>query len=386
MKIAIVVSTLKAGGMERVAVNLADAYHELGHETHLIYLKNRPPQLLPTNNNIPVHLFNLKKESFLTIIGLFWYFICKIINIFVSGSFPIFFAYIQSFIFAKKLKQLEKDNKFDFVIFRGQGTFEQIWPIKDQRFVFVRENISNKNKYGMLSKNIFNKLYADRHIACVSNGVLDDFLEVKNEHAIQNKSLHQINNPINIGQIKTASQENVATHDKPYILGLGRLVPQKNFSLLVEAYSILKNRHNIHQDLVIVGNGRDIDNIKQKVRELDLIENVHFKGLQLDPYPWYKQSDLFVLSSKHEGLGMVLIEALASGTRIISTDSKGGVRTIMNGYFEQFLAEETPESLAERMLFALNTPNDEQYQMHASQTLNEFDGKEVAQKFISTYL
>ena len=62
MKIAVVVSSLKMGGMERVAVNLADSFHESGHSTDLIYLQNRKKEIKPRNKAIPIRLFNLKKS------------------------------------------------------------------------------------------------------------------------------------------------------------------------------------------------------------------------------------------------------------------------------------------------------------------------------------
>ena len=65
MRIAVVVNCLKIGGMERVAVNLADAFHDAGHDTNLIYLKNRKCEIKPKNLALPVHLFNLKKSVLL---------------------------------------------------------------------------------------------------------------------------------------------------------------------------------------------------------------------------------------------------------------------------------------------------------------------------------
>ncbi|MDN3684031.1 glycosyltransferase [Vibrio sinaloensis] len=57
--------------------------------------------------------------------------------------------------------------------------------------------------------------------------------------------------------------------------------------------------------MVIIGAGNDLANIQNEVERLDLTSKVHFKGQQTNPFPWYKQADLYVLSSKHEGLGMV---------------------------------------------------------------------------------
>ncbi len=113
---------------------------------------------------------------------------------------------------------------------------------------------------------------------------------------------------------------------------------------------------------------------------------LHFKGQQSNPFPWFQQADLFVLSSKHEGLGMVLVESLACGTKVVATDCSGGVRDVMNGVLEPYLSKETAESLAEKMLFALNTEWDDVYNQGVEEILSQFNGGKVTEKFIQKYV
>lgn len=387
MKIAVIVSTLKIGGMERVAVNLADAFHEAGHTTDLIYFKNRKKEMSPRNTNIPVRLFNLKKSVLCSGIGMFWFIICKLMNILFRKTFPIWFAYAESIAFKRQLKNLEnKNGKFDLIIFRGQGTFEHIWSVQDNRFVYVCENVQKKQMYGKLSKWIFHKLFQHRNVVCVSNGALTSFIDMTSTHQIATNKAITLNNPNDFTKIKEdANSFKQALHHKPFILGLGRLVPQKNFSLLVEAYHRAISLYKIEHDLIIVGAGKDLNNIKAVVEKLKLSERVHFKGQQKKPFSWYQQADLFVLSSKFEGLGMVLIEALACETKVVSTDSKGGVRQIMNGQLAPFLAQETPESLAERIHYALQQQWDDSFTDFVRQTLKKFDGKIIVKHYIQEF-
>lgn len=388
MRVAIVVNCLKIGGMERVAVNLADAFHDSGHKTDLIYLKNRKREIEPKNSTLPVHLFNIKKAALLSGVGTVWFVFCKLLNLLAAKTFPIWFAYIESYFFRQKLKKLEAQNgkPYDLIIFRGQGTFEHLWPIQDERFVYVCENVQKKEMYGRLSKWVFTKLFAKRNVTCVSQGALDSFIDMAKTHHIAPNKATVINNPNDFEHIRQQAQSNVADlHTAPYILGLGRLVPQKNFSLLVQAYHYAIEAHGIAQDLVIVGSGNDLKNIQDEVKRLGLTDRVHFKGQQTNPFPWYKNADLYVLSSKHEGLGMVLLESLACGTPVVCTDSKGGVRQIMNGALEPFLALETPQSLGEKMHFALNQPWDNEFNHFIQTTLNKFDGKQVARDFIDEF-
>ncbi|MFB9213630.1 glycosyltransferase [Vibrio sinaloensis] len=388
MRVAVVVNCLKIGGMERVAVNLADAFHDAGYRTDLIYLKNRKREIEPKNADLPVTLFNIKKQSLLSGIGTFWFLACKILNLFCAKTFPIWFAYIEAYFFKRQLKRLEQRNgqPFDLVVFRGQGTFEHIWPIKDERFVFVCENVQKKDMYGRLSKWIFSGLFDSRNVTCVSQGALDSFRDMVATHQLTPKKAIVINNPNDLSNIRNKStQSEHPLHDKPYILGLGRLVPQKNFTLLVQAYHYALKNYPIEQDLVIIGAGNDLANIQNEVERLDLTSKVHFKGQQTNPFPWYKQADLYVLSSKHEGLGMVLIESLACRTPVVSTDSQGGVRQIMNGLLEPFLAQETPESLGDKIYFALSQPWDSEFNEFVERTLHKFDGAGITNDYISEF-
>lgn len=389
MRIAIVVNCLKIGGMERVAVNLADAFCDAGHYTDLIYLKNRKKEIEPRNSKVSVHLFNLKKAVLLSGIGLIWLIICKVLNVVFKKTFPLWFAYAEAHFFRNKLEKLERKNgqPFDLIIFRGQGTFEQLWPLHDDRFVYVCENVQKKNMYGHLSSWIFNRLFQNRNVICVSQGALTSFQDLISTHHISPKKAITLNNPNNFLHIHDeANQCKKVLHDKPYILGLGRLVPQKNFTLLIQAYHQLIKKHHIQHDLVIVGAGPDQKNIEQEIKKLKLEDKVHLKGQKTQPFPWYQQADLYVLSSKHEGLGMVLIEALACGTKVVSTDSKGGVRQIMKVYLEPFLAKETSDSLAEKMHLALNTPWDDAFSKNVEVTLREFDGKSIVKEYINEFI
>ena len=387
MKIAVVVNCLKMGGMERVAVNLADAFHEGGHSTDLIYLKNRKKEIEPRNTLFPYTTLFRSKSVLSSGIGTLWFIVCQLLNVIFRKTLPIWFAYAEAIAFKKQLKALEKQNgKFDLIIFRGQGTFEHIWPIQDKRFVYVCENIQKKHMYGKLSKWIFTKLFSNRNVVCVSNGALDSFTDMCTTHDISPQKAITLNNPNDFNKIKeNAKSVKEALHPNPYILGLGRLVPQKNFTLLVSAYHHAVSHYKIKQDLVIVGAGKDLSNIKATVEELGLSDRVYFKGQKNNPFPWYQQADLFVLSSKFEGLGMVLIESLACGTKVVSTDSQGGVRQIMNGQLEAFLAKETPEALAEKIHHALFLEWDDNFAVFVQETLNKFDGKNIVNQYIQEF-
>src|SRR5690606_13034938 len=101
--------------------------------------------------------------------------------------------------------------------------------------------------------------------------------------------------------------------DRRIILGVGRLTAQKDFSTLIRAFARSRARDDLQ--LVILGEGELRDELEALARELGV--NVLMPGFVENPYAWMRAAELFVLSSKWEGLPGVLIEALACGTRVV---------------------------------------------------------------------
>src|SRR5699024_5497558 len=71
--------------------------------------------------------------------------------------------------------------------------------------------------------------------------------------------------------------------------------------------------------------------LKQQAKDLEIENHVHFIGFQSNPYIYFEQADVFVLSSLREGFGHVLVEALATGTPVVSTNCKPGAEEVLNG-------------------------------------------------------
>ena len=118
----------------------------------------------------------------------------------------------------------------------------------------------------------------------------------------------------------------------PYIVSVARLDEvQKDHRTLLRAYAELARRGAVEEHLVIVGNGAYLEELQSLARELDVPERVHFVGHQDNPHPIVARASLLVLSSKYEGMPMVLLEALAIGKAIVATDCPTGPREILDG-------------------------------------------------------
>lgn len=119
-----------------------------------------------------------------------------------------------------------------------------------------------------------------------------------------------------------------AMGDGPVIVTLGRLVPVKDHQTLLKAFSLLDPAKG-HR-LVIFGEGPLRENLITQAAELGISDRTLFPGYVNDPAACYASADLFVLSSTSEGFGNVLIEAMAAGLPVVSTDAPYGPREILD--------------------------------------------------------
>ena len=382
MKIAVVVRSLKVGGMERVAISLTKAFQEEGHEAHLIYFKHKKKHF-STDDIKNKHFFNFELFLAKSVIGIFYEIFIRILNVFFRKSYPITKGFVTSLIFKHKIKQLEKEKKFDLIIIRGQGTFEFLWFKQDNRYVQVCENILYPNRnFNTMQKLFIKLLYKNKNIVCVSNGVLISFENLTKNINFKAKKLIKITNPIDIQTINMLSQKYKPNIDTPYIVNVGRLDPVKQIPLLIDAYAYIKSKYNIAYKLVLVGQGSDEKIIHEQINNLKLNKDVLMVGVQTNPYPWILHAKLFVLSSKHEGLGMVILEALACETSLVVTNSMGGVQDIMQDELKQFLCEQTIESLGEKIYDTIQNKPDIDFHKH----LSPFLPKTIISKYIKEFI
>jgi len=115
----------------------------------------------------------------------------------------------------------------------------------------------------------------------------------------------------------------------PLVLGAGCLAPHKGFPHLIEAFALVRKR--IDARLIIIGEGPERERLRGMAASLGLAEFVDLPGFQVNPYPFFRRADVFVVSSLYEGLPTVLIEALALGTPVVATDCSSGPREILEG-------------------------------------------------------
>jgi glycosyltransferase involved in cell wall biosynthesis len=115
----------------------------------------------------------------------------------------------------------------------------------------------------------------------------------------------------------------------PVILGVGELSARKDFETLVRAFALVRRERPCR--LVIVGRGRQRDSLLALATDLGVTDDVALPGFVTNPYAYMHRAGVFVLSSRIEGFGNVLVEALAAGAPVVSTDCPSGPSEILDG-------------------------------------------------------
>ena len=159
-------------------------------------------------------------------------------------------------------------------------------------------------------------------------------------------------------QLLSAAQTPMSTGlPAQFWLAVGRLIEPKGFHLLLDAYALALRRAAL-PDLVIIGDGPQHAALTSQACRLGIEDRVHFTGFLSNPYPFIRQARLLILSSFHEGLPTVLIEALALGTPVLACDCETGPRELLdNGRLGDLVKVNDVPALAEGMLRSLISPS-----------------------------
>jgi glycosyltransferase involved in cell wall biosynthesis len=197
-------------------------------------------------------------------------------------------------------------------------------------------------------------------IVAVSRGVASDLVQAT---GLPHHAVTCIYNPNDLDRIASLASYPTshpwvsAPGGPPLVVAMGRLVPQKDFTTLLRAFACLRATRRAR--LVVMGEGPQRGALERQTAALGVREDVDFTGFDPNPYAILARADLFVLSSAWEGLGNVLVEALACGTPVVSTRCPSGPAEILeDGVYGALVAVGDHVALAAAMASALDTPAD----------------------------
>jgi len=191
----------------------------------------------------------------------------------------------------------------------------------------------------------YRTLYNARPLIAISNGMIDD---LRTRIGVTGR-IEKISNPFDFDAIRRDATMNFVP-ERPYVIHIGRFNTQKRHDLLLDAWV----RVATDRELVLLTAANPA--LQAMIDERGLAHRVRIAGFQTNPYPWIANADLLVLSSDHEGLSNVLIEALGCGTPVVSTDCPSGPREILAALPECLVPCGNAERLAAAMTHCLATP------------------------------
>ncbi len=297
--------SLRGGGAERVVINLLQGFAERNVNVDLVAAKAEGPHLCRVPDTI--RLIDLKADSVLL-------------------SLPALADYLRKVKPASLLSVMDHCNIVALWAKAVSGTpVKSIFSVHNTLSQETADARSLKVKVFPALIRIFYR-FADEIVA-VSQGVADDLCDYGR---IERHKIKVIFNPV----ITPALFEMATEPNKlplkplvPTIVGVGRLNRQKDFAALIRAFKIVLQ--SCEAELVILGEGEERASLEALIEALHLSEHVKLYGFADNPYAIMANADLFVLSSIFEGLPTVLIEALALGLPVVSTDCKSGPREII---------------------------------------------------------
>lgn len=221
---------------------------------------------------------------------------------------------------------------------------------------------------------------ADAITGC-SQYVIDELSEFTG--GAEDSKMSVVYNGIDLAEYEALRPEK---RERPYILGLGRLVQQKGFDVLIAAFGRVAPDHP-DLEMVIAGDGPERAALERHAVETGLADRIQFLGY-VDhgrALSLFAGAEMFVLCSRHEPQGIVVLEAMAAGTPVIASEV-GGVPEVVNGDNGLLFPAGDSEALAERMTAILESPAAiDRLTLAASSTVQDFSWTAIATQYDDVY-
>ena len=322
-------------GAEIVVLHLSNYLSDKGHEVQILTINSKDQLSERLNTEVRLTTFN-KKRIIASLIPLIRFMRTENIDCFVANVWPITVVSVIANFFCPGFRQ--------------------------KLFLIEHINLGEESKQEQRSKlfKFFQRLsisflYNRAHkVISVSNGVGEDLIR----KGLRREKTKVIYNPAypNLAEDKVHCEEGKKkwfNQDCLKISAVGHLHKQKDYPNLINAIDILKNEKKINCQLIIAGEGLEINNIEDLIHQKKLTNEITLVGYISNPLSLIEESDLFVLSSSYEGFGMVIVEALSLGKTLVSTNCPSGPSEIIgDNEFGYLCRVDNPSDLAAKIEYA----------------------------------
>lgn len=194
-------------------------------------------------------------------------------------------------------------------------------------------------------------------VVATSQGVAHD---LESSFSVPARRIRVLPNPVNLEQVRAASREPIpaihhAAWRAPVLVAAGRLAEAKNYPLLIEALAVLRQR--VAARLFILGQGEMEGALRELIAARQLTDEVTLCGFQSNPWSYIARADVFALTSRYEGFGNVLVEAMACGVPVVATASPGTRDIVTHGVDGMLVEQHTAAAVADALEHLLAEPH-----------------------------
>ena len=356
------IASLEGGGAQKVVVNLANNLVDLtGHPVHVVLVRKQGVFLKDLRPEVEV--FDLRQRRALrSIFPLVRYFKDYKPAVFcASQDYTNVCAIVAWFFSGRPCRMVVRE---DSVVRKPSGNIAR----------FSRESALE-----LFMRFCYPKACA---VVAISRGVAKSLVE---RNICSDEKIHVIGNPVELlpeGVFYNEIDPSPIPLKGPFICAIGRLEEVKGFGNLLRAFSRLEDKN---LQLVILGEGKLRGDLERCSKQLGIDSRVHMPGFVDSPEQVLAKASLFVLSSRWEGFGNVIVEALSLGVPVVSTDCPGGPREILyDGLLGHLVPPDDSEALALAISDALNSPRGtkESRMSRAS----DFSSEKITEKYLRDVL
>lgn len=305
--LSIFLPNLEAGGAERALTRLANYFVEQGLQVDMVLFQARGALLKELSEQVRVVDLGAYKKY----IGV-----------------PKLVKYLRKYRPKALLSSLVLTNLLAVICNRLAGSVTRVVVREASTLSHLKRSSWKK----WLERTLVRALYPQAAtVIAVSQGVANDLVSYA---GLSECIIEVIPNPVITEELLYKASEKVEhpwvnSAQLPLVLSVGRLVPEKNYDLLLRAFAIV--RESMQARLLILGEGSERQRLCDLVRSLGIEREVDLPGFTQNPFAYMSKASVFVLSSILEGLPNVLIEAMACGCPVVSTDCPSGPNEILQG-------------------------------------------------------
>lgn len=257
-------------------------------------------------------------------------------------------------------KFILKGKQYDIEFAGIHGFRDEILnsPIQTSKKIVWIHNDLRKTEFHDYTDEEIKKFFGFDKIMVISKHIQQDFENQATTEADKQKIV-RIYNPLDTQEILTKAEKKPPIayqfdENIPTFISVGTVFPQKGYDRLLKVHKRLR-QEGLQHKILIVGDGYDFENIKTLKSDLSVDETATMLGFTDNPYPYLKQADFFILSSRYEGFPTVLFEAITLKKNIVATDVSGVKEMLEDGNLG-LIVENSEDGIYQGMKQALENP------------------------------